>query len=94
MRRDDLMINTLSKTLGAQDKTQDIKAKFKHEDRNRAIRKIVKKQAHRGDRTLDRTLEESDWTLRSRDSAKGMTGRWQQIDRTQDSRVRSSTERF
>ena len=64
------------------------------EDRNQAVRKIAKKRAHRSDWTLDRTLEESDRTLRSRGSAIGATGRWRQIDRTQDSRVRSSTERF
>ena len=51
------MINTLSKTLGAQEKTQDIKQQSKHEDRNQAVRKIAKKRAHRGDRTMDRMLE-------------------------------------
>ena len=48
-------------------------AKSKHEDRNQAVRKIAKKRAHRGDRMLDRTLHrtlvESDRTLRSRGSA-------------------------
>ena len=65
---------------------------------NQAVRKIAKKRAHRSDRTLDRTREESGRMLRSRGSATGATGRWtgrwRQIDRTQDSRVRSSTERF
>jgi len=32
-------------------------AKSKHEDRNQAARKIVKKRAHSSDRTLDQTLE-------------------------------------
>ena len=40
-------------------------AKSKHEDRNQAVHKIVKKRAHRGDRTLDQTLEESDQALQS-----------------------------
>ena len=93
------MINTLSKTLGAQEKTQEIRQSPKHEDRNQAVRKIAKKRAHRDDRTLDRTLEESDRTLRSRGSASAAvterwTGCWLQIDRTQNYSVRSSTERF
>ena len=50
------MINTISKTLEAQEKTQDIKAKSKHEDRNQAVRKIKKKRAHKSDRTLDRMM--------------------------------------
>ena len=66
-------------------------AKSKHEDRNQVRRKIVKKRAHRG----DRTLAESDRMLRSRGSATaGAIGRWRQIDRMRDCSVRSSTERF
>ena len=71
------------------------RAKSKHEDRNQAGRKITKKRAHWSDRTLDRTLvaqwpdapikrlgRSSDQTLNNK------------IDQTQDSSVRSSTERF
>ena len=52
------MINTISKTLGAQEEDPKISSKVKHEDRNQAVREIAKKQAHRGDRTLDQTLED------------------------------------
>ena len=51
------MINTISKTLEAQEKTQDIKQSPKHENWNLAGRKIAKKRAHRGDRTLDQMLQ-------------------------------------
>ena len=55
-------------------------AKSKYKDRNQVARKITKKRAHRGDRTLDRTLAESDQTLRSKGSATttsvATTGRW------------------
>ena len=59
----------------------------KHKDRNQAIRKIAKKQAHRGDQTLDRmldrTLAESDRTLRSRGSATvGVSSSDRTLDRT------------
>ena len=50
------MINTISKTLEAEEKIR-YQAQSKHEDRNQAVRKIAKKRAHRGDRTLDRMLE-------------------------------------
>jgi len=55
-------------------------AKSKHEDRNQAVRKIAKKQAHIGDRPLDRPLEESNRTLRSvarqQQASATATGRW------------------
>ena len=98
------MINTISKTLEAQEKTQDIKQSpsmkigtkpYAREQRNELTEvPDVGPDAGRS----GRTLEESDRTLRSRGSATGVTerwtGRWRQIDRTQDSRVQSSTERF
>ena len=43
-------------------------SKSKHEDRNQAGCKIVKKRAHKGDRTLDWTLAYSHRMLRSRGS--------------------------
>ena len=71
------------------------RAKSKYEDRNQAKHKITKKRAHRGDRTLDRTLvaQWPDTPIKrlSRSSDRTLNIK---IDRTQDNSVRSSTERF
>ena len=67
------MINTISKTLGAQEKTQDIKQSPSTKIRTKPYARSRRKRAHRGDRTLDRKLAKSDRTLRSRGSATGVS---------------------
>ena len=50
------MINTISKTLGAQEKTQDIKQSPSTKIGTKPDARFSKKRAHRGHRTLHRTL--------------------------------------
>ena len=90
------MINTLKQDLRTTREDPRDQVKSKHEDRNQAVRKIAKKRAGRGDRTLDRTLEarpELDRWL-----GRQATGREDRTlaatDRTQKRSVRSSTVRF
>ena len=80
------MIDTLKQDLRSTREDPRDQVKSKHEDWNQAIRKITKKRAHRGDqmldRALDRTLDESDRTLRSRGSAIGVSSSDRTLDRT------------
>ena len=84
------MINTLSKTLGAQEKTQDIKQspsmKIGTKPYARSRRNELADATGRKDRTLDR------WLGRQATGRKDRT--LAATDRTQERSVRSSTERF
>ena len=51
------MINTLKQDLRSTREDPRDQVKSKHEDWNQAVCKIMKKRAHCGDRTLDRTLD-------------------------------------
>ena len=81
------MINTSSKTLGAQEKTQDIKQS--------SSTKIGTKPYARSRRN---ELAEATgrWTGRADEEAQqtGVSSSDRTLDRTQDSSVQSSTERF
>ena len=63
------MINTISKTLEALEKTQDIKQSLSTKIGTKPYARSRRNKLTKGDRTLDRTLAESDRTLRSRGSA-------------------------
>ena len=76
------MIYTIIKFLEAQEKTQDIKQSPSTEIGTKPDARSRRNELTEVTRTLDRTLEENDRTLRSRGSATGATGRWWQIDRT------------
>ena len=87
------MINTSSKTLGAQEKTQDIKQSpstkigtkpYARSQRNELVEAIGHWQ-----KRPDAPMKKLGKLVST-----AATERWRQINRTQDNRVRSSTERF